>query len=56
MYIKSCMHISVPEDCADPNGISSYAAFIWVFTVCQSTCLPLSRMEGTYFVEIKCMP
>ena len=47
--IKSC--ISVPEDCfilansADSDEMPPYAVFHLVFTVCQSTCLPISRMK-----------
>ena len=51
--------ISVPEDClyvimlpnsaATDETLSYIRHFICVFTVCQSTCLPLSRME-----RVKC--
>ena len=30
---------------ADPDEMPPYAHFIWVFTVCQSTCLLVSRMK-----------
>ena len=30
---------------ADPDEMQPYGLFYWVCTVCQSTCLPASRMK-----------
>ena len=51
--------ISFPEDCftfansADPDEICNMQYFIWVFTVCQSICLPVSslRMKRVNFKD-----
>ena len=36
---------------ADPDEMPHFAAFIWVITVCQSSCLPVSRMKRVKFAH-----
>ena len=38
---------------ADPDEMPPYAAFLWVFTVCQRTCLGVSGLQMVIHISSK---
>ena len=49
-----CMNIFfILTNSVDTDELQHFAAFIWVFTVCKSTCLAVSHIQKINLIEDK---